>query len=325
MDMHMAGASFGQANRMKLNTTDLDEHLRSHPFKNIVVRQHGQVLWEWHEGGKDGLGSLYSCTKSILSALVGIAIQEGIFPNVNQPIAPLLPRELLGRARAGIEEVSLKHLLTMTPGLDWPDFDKPYREMVNQEHPLQYLLERPFLHEPGSAYTYNSGGSHLLSYLLSKAAGMSTKAYAVKHLLTRIGIHKSRWSSLDGVQEGGTGLLLTADDLSRFGQLYLQQGSWNGQHIVSESWIKESTAVHHRALSNYQPPIYGHYGYHWWVSPAAANGRVDYYFAFGHGGQYLIVIPERQAVVVIRKKVTTRNDAIRSRELFHEVIWPAIQ
>src|SRR5690606_3355775 len=121
-----------------------------------------------------------------------------------------------------------------------------------------------------------------------------------------------------GISEGGTGLSLLGRDLIKFGVMFLQSGVSEGGQLLSKSWIEYSTTMHHHGLLHYEPPIYGGYGYHWWCSPTDHNGTADCYFAFGHGGQYLMMIPSLEAVIMIRKQITKRNDAILSRRLIFE-------
>ncbi|NIK25306.1 serine hydrolase domain-containing protein [Paenibacillus lupini] len=278
----------------------------------IILREDA-VAWEWYSRGEDTVGPLLSCTKSLLSALVGIAIAEGHIQSVEQPIADYFE----GLPDDGIQ---IKHLLTMTSGWDWPDFDKPYKAMKKSADPIRFVLDRPLISEPGTAYLYNSGGSHLLSVILSKATGQSALDYATSRLFKPMGFHQVKWTSHKGINEGGTGLQLYGRDLAKLGLLYLREGDWFGKQLISAEWIQESTRKHHRGLLHYEPPIYGAYGYHWWQSPAEHNGAFDCYFAFGHGGQYLLVAPEERLVVVLRKALAGRNEAVLSRNILFEHI-----
>ncbi|MBH5316453.1 serine hydrolase [Paenibacillus sp. GSMTC-2017] len=277
---------------------------------------------EWYRHGEDEVGPLYSCTKSVLSALIGIAIDQGELQSLDQKMSDILGcSEIVG---AEGDTITIKHLLTMTPGFDWPDFDKPYKALRASQDPITFALKQPIIHDPGQAYTYNSGGSHLLSAILTKATGMSALQYGKKHLFEPLQFRAAKWSERNGISEGGTGLSLCGQDLAKFGALFIQEGVWEGQRIISGDWIKDSTRLHHRGLMNYEPPIYGGYGYHWWCSPFEHNEMADCYFAFGHGGQYLLMIPEFDLSIVIRKQITKRNDAIYSRKFIFEHLVPAL-
>ncbi|UVI27471.1 serine hydrolase domain-containing protein [Paenibacillus spongiae] len=310
-----------------LNLRRLEERIpeyRSWKIKDIVLVQHGVQAWEWHDGQDDRVGAVYSCTKSILSALIGIAIKRGEIDDVEQPISEYfmqIHRDKDSRKKA----IRIKHLLTMTPGFDWPEFDKPYWAMKRAEEAVRFVLDRPMAHDPGEAFTYNSGGSYLLSAILSQATGMPVYDYADMHLFRKLNFRKPRWNSLHGIHEGGAGLHLASRDMAKFGLLYLQGGAWNGEQIIPEAWVSDSTSMHHKGYLHYEPPIFGAYGYHWWISSKEHNGAVDLYFAKGYGGQYIFVIPERQIVAAVRKEPTGKSDAIYAKRLLFEDILPALQ
>lgn len=285
-------------------------------IKSIVVASNNRLLEEWHECGIDTIGPLYSCTKSVLSALIGIALDRKEIASVEQPISDYL--DVGDRMDDIRNRITIKHLLTMTPGFDWPDFDKPYKSLRQAPDPVAFALEQPVVHEPGHAFTYNSGGSHLLSAIVTAATGKSALQYAKEHLFRPLHFQAARWSERSGISEGGTGLSLFAGDLAKLGMLYLQKGHWEGNQLLSPDWIESSSSIQHRGLMHYEPPIYGGYGFHWWVSPKEHNGCAECYFAFGHGGQYLMNIPSLALTIVIRKAITKRNDAIWSRKLIFD-------
>ncbi|MDQ6421619.1 serine hydrolase [Paenibacillus sp. LHD-117] len=301
----------------------ITDQLRDRRISSVIVHQGSSVAVEWHDRGEDAVMPLYSCTKSVLSALIGIAIARGELPGTDEPLRTFFDKAIVG-GKEGWQDVTVKQLLTMTPGFDWPDFDKPYKALRRANDPVAFALEQPMAHTPGSAFTYNSGGSHLLSAILTEVSGMSALRYAKRHLFEPLGFRAAKWTERNGVSEGGTGLSLLGHDLVKFGTLYLNQGLWNGEQLLPKAWVVESTAMRHRALLLYDPPIYGGYGYHWWCSPAEQNGLSDCYFAFGHGGQYLMIIPALEAVIMVRKQITKRNDAIQSRDLIFNWIVPMI-
>jgi CubicO group peptidase (beta-lactamase class C family) len=307
-----------------MNPYDLEAYrqlLSEWKMKTVIVLKGQQLLGEWYESGKDSIGPLYSCTKSILSALIGIAIDKGYLTSMDEPITDYLehPPEI----SEALSQITIKHLLTMTPGFDWPDFDKPYKAFKAAQDPIQFVFEQPLISEPGTAFAYNSGGSHLLSAILTNAVGMPALSFAKDYLFGPLGFHSARWMERRGINEGGTGLYLYGKDLARIGSLFAQNGRFDNKQLLSSAWVEDSTKLHHRGLLQYEPPIYGGYGFHWWHSPESHNGNCDCYFAFGHGGQYLLVAPAHELVIVIRKQVTKRNDAIWSRKLLFEHLIPA--
>lgn len=300
----------------------LDGELRRRKIEAVVVARFGKIGWEWHESGKDTIGPLFSCTKSVLSALFGKALQEGLVANTRQPLTDYLRHTKL---RDEHKRITLEHLLTMTPGFEWPDFDKLYREMRAADDPVGFVLERPIMHRPGQTFAYNSGSSLLLSAILTQVTGQTALDYARDKLFLPLRFRGAKWTEHGGINEGGTGMQLYAGDLAKLGQLFLQKGMWNGQQLLPSDWVQRSTETHHRALLHYKPPIYGSYGYHWWISPAEHNGAFDCYFAYGFGGQYLLVAPKEELVVVIRKKPEGRKKAVLSRELMFKFIASAVR
>lgn len=290
-------------------------------IKDVVALKDGKRIWAWHDKGADRIGAVYSATKSIVSALVGIAIGEGRIPDVEEPLTTYFP-SLADASDPRYGRITLRHLLTMTSGLDWPDFDKPYWQMKRRDDWIAFVLAQPMAHEPGAAFAYNTGGSHLLSAILTQATGMPTYDYAHETLFRKLRFRKPRWNSGGGIYEGGAGLHLTTADMAKFGQLYLQGGEWEGEQIVPRQWVETSTISHHKGLQHYDPPIFGEYGYHWWVSGAPHNGSVDCYFAKGFGGQFIFVVPSLGLVAAIRKEPDGRRNALLAKRLLFEHIVP---
>lgn len=302
--------------------------LQQWKIKGVHAEQGGRELFHWNADGADRPMAILSSTKSVLSALLGIAIGQGKIGGVHDPILTYLDVddvELTDAIRddARKKTITLEHLLTMTSGLDWPDFDKPYKELKLADNSAAFVLARPLVHEPGSAFTYNSGGSQLLAAALERAAGESLSRFARRELFRPLGIGPVRWNRLPGGQEGGTGLSLSMRDLAKLARLYLQHGEWEGRQLIPADWVSRSVQPHHKGLLNYEPQVYGSYGYHWWVSPADKQPGPDYFFAFGYGGQYLFAIPALDLTVVVRKALEGRNKAILSRRVLEDFILPA--
>ncbi|MCQ6562085.1 serine hydrolase domain-containing protein [Paenibacillus mendelii] len=313
--------------KLALDRRRLEERISEYQewkIRDIVLIQQGAPAWEWHDGQDDRVGAVYSCTKSILSALIGIALKRGEIDDLEQPISDYF-KQIHKDKDPRKKAIRIKHLLTMTPGFDWPDFDKPYWAMKRAEDGVQFVLDRPMAHDPGESFTYNSGGSYLLSAILNQATGVSVYDYASEHLFRKLEFRKPRWNSLAGIHEGGAGLHLASRDMAKFGLLYLQGGRWNAEQIVPEAWVRDSTVMHHKGYLHYEPPIFGEYGYHWWISSKEHNGVVDLYFSKGYGGQYIFVIPAYELVAAIRKEPTGKSEAIYAKRLLFEDIIPALR
>ncbi|MBB3113485.1 CubicO group peptidase (beta-lactamase class C family) [Paenibacillus phyllosphaerae] len=293
--------------------------------KDVVLLKGDRLLIDYHESGSDRVGAVYSVTKSILSALIGIAIDRGELGTLHDSVSIYFPEhedviDLDPRKR----DIQIRHLLAMTPGFDWPEFDKPYWAMKRTDDWVRYVWERPMGHVPGEVFTYNSGGSHLLSALLRRVTGRDVYDYAEEHLFRKLSFRKPRWNHAGGVHEGGAGLHLSVRDMAKFGQLYLRGGRWGDEQVLPADWVAQSTKMHHKGFSHYEPPIFGAYGYHWWISSKEHNGEVDCFFAKGYGGQYIFVVPEVDLVAAIRKEPTDKSEAIYSKRVLFEHLLPAI-
>jgi CubicO group peptidase (beta-lactamase class C family) len=293
-------------------TEDFIEQMKGYKVKDFVVMDHDSTVCEWHAEGKDRINFIFSCTKSILSALVGIAIELGFLKDVDQPITDFL------EVGADKKDITIEHLLTMTSGIDWPIFDKPANSMKSSKDPVRFVLERGMAAKPGSKFAYNSGGSHLLSAILSEASGLSALDFAHKHVFHHLGFVKPTWKSMGPYSMGGSGLHIRSVDMAAFGRLYLNKGRVGGTQVISGDWIETSTAIHHPGYHSFSPQIFGYYGYHWWVSPESHNGICSYYYALGHGGQYIFVVPDYGLVVAVRKTVEGRSDSVLPRLLVHQ-------
>jgi CubicO group peptidase (beta-lactamase class C family) len=294
--------------------------LEERGMRSVAVADGDGIVWSWHHEGGDRLSAVYSMTKSVLSLLIGIAIHDGLIGGPDDRIGDYL--DLPKDAHPGFGAIRIRHLLTMTSGIDWPDFDKPYWAMRRSADAVRFVLSRPVAHEPGTAFAYNSGGSHLLAAILAAAAGSTVLDYARRRLFGPLGIRRVKWNALHGVHEGGTGLHLATADLIKIGVLAAREGVWEGRRIVPAEWIRESMRPASKGLLLYKPPIFGRYGMHWWVADPAEN-RPGYAFALGFSGQYLAVVPALGVAAVLRRTATTRSDSLKSRSLLDEYILPA--
>lgn len=295
-------------------------HLAGCGMTGILIASGGRPVWTWHRDGTDRMRAVYSITKSVLSLLVGIAREEGLLGDPDDPIGRYL--SLPKDADPRFHEIRIRHLLTMTSGLDWPDFDKPYWAMKRSGDGVRYVLSRPVAHAPGTVFAYNSGNSHLLAAMIAEAAGCSLLEYARERLFEPLGIKRVRWNALHGVHEGGTGLHMHAEDLLKIGMLTLQEGLWEGRRIVPAEWIRESLRPASKGLALYRPQIFGRYGYHWWLAEGDGE-RPGYAFALGYSGQYLAVVPSLGLTAVLLRNPTSRNDSMKSRMLLDHYIIPA--
>jgi CubicO group peptidase (beta-lactamase class C family) len=242
---------------------------------SVLVAKHGRVLRESYYDGVKATDRLpmFSVTKSVVSALVGIALAERRLRSVDERLVDFFP----GADR----RIRLRHLLSMTAGYG--------RQLNFGDTDGATLAERPLVNVPGVTFNYDSGSSDLLAAILTHVTHMSVAEYAQRRLFTPMRIRDVRWPGA----HGGSGLLLRPRELLRFGQLYLDDGAWNGRQIVPAGWVRTSTRSHVRVAPQ-RGPI-GGYGYDWWVD----SGRTPFFAAHGYLGQVLVVFPRLDEVVVV--------------------------
>ena len=265
-----------------------DSMPRLHSF--LVWRQ-GEMHAEHYYNGRDRdtPANIKSASKNIIATLIGIAIAEGHLEGVDQPIAPFF-EEYAGAADPRLGEVTLGHLLSMQAGLEATS-GRNYGAWVTSSNWVRYAITRPMVEEPGGRMQYSTGTSHLLSAILVKATGMSTYAYAREKLAEPLGIELLPWTTdPQGIHFGGNEMRMTPRQLLRFGELFLQEGVWEGQRIIPQEWIETSWIP--RTQSRYNTH---RYGYGWWIKESAGH---PVYFAWGYGGQYLFLVPDLDLMVV---------------------------
>ena len=274
----------------------VDELLAQGGLRGVLILQDGEVVAERFRGGLDADEpvNVKSASKSLLSALVGIAIERGDLDGVDQTLGELLP----GRVSGEKAQITLEDLLTMSSGLETVS-GANYGAWVSSKNWVDAALDQPLVDDPGTTFTYSTGNSHLVSAILTEATGLSTRAYAETHLLEPLGISVSWWErDPQGIYMGGNQVSMSARDLARLGQLYLRKGEWEGKQVVPSAWVERSTRVHAEGW----PDRYGQYGYFWWVRP-----EQQAYMAVGYGGQFLYVAPEADLIVVLISTIQSKG------------------
>jgi CubicO group peptidase (beta-lactamase class C family) len=280
----------------------------------LVARGGALVVEEYFAGWTaDRVHYTASVSKSVGSLLLGVAMQLEILAGIDEgvldrPVAELYPayRELI-EADEAKERLLLRHVLSMTAGLDWDESSQPYGETLNDcnraevsEDPLAFVLARRVLDEPGSRFEYNGGLSMMLSHLLEEQSGLTAAEFAEEVLFEPLGIETFAWEPLrpSGLTDTSGGLHLRPRDMVLVGQLALDGGRWNGEQLVSAAWLRESTRRH--TATDDGPD----YGLQWWSGDLRVRGsEVHTFFASGHGGQKIFVVPALEAVVVVTQQV----------------------
>lgn len=292
-------------------------------YSLLVVKNGFLVCEHYYQGTRlSDANPVYSVTKSIMSALTGLAIEQKLLPGVDAKLAELLPETFAGADDAGKKEITVKHALTMSAGL--ASIDDNYTAFSGSRDWLQYALAKPLANKPGKVFTYNTGLTHFLSAAVAKASGGSTLAYAKQQLFDRIGISPGNWSRDPmGIEGGGSGLRLTPVDMAKFGYLYLNEGKWDGEQIIPREWVAESIT---RQIS-VNPEV--DYGYLFWLTTMkdAAKGQAyATYRADGAGGQKIVVVPELDLVAVITANLgDSSRDGSDTEAIIADFVVPAVK
>ncbi len=296
-------------------------------LRSLLVQWRGELVGERYFRGATRAtpANIKSASKSVLSALVGIAITRGHVQGLDQTIGELLPgptRELEPEKRA----ITIGDLLSMRSGLETTSFEN-YGRWVGSRNWVASALARPLVAAPGTAMIYSTGNTHLLSAVLTRATGMSTHRFAQRELGEPLGIRLRPWTTdPQGIYFGGNEMRMTPREMLAFGRLYLDGGrTRRGVQLlprwwVDSSWVPRGTS----GWSGYD------YGYGWWIRESTAEGpRHTVYFAWGYGGQFIFVVPDLALVVVTTSdpNATAREpghlDAIHAL-LDHDII-PAVE
>lgn len=262
-------------------------------LRSLLIAHRGQLVAEWyfHGASADEAANVKSVSKSVMSALVGIAISEGLLEGVDQKIAPLFQARLPDDVDPRMDRVTIGHLLTMRSGLQSTSFGN-YGRWVTSRDWVGHVLTRPFASEPGGRMIYSTGNTHLLSAIITEVADTSTWAYAWSRLAEPLGISLPRWQrDPQGIYFGGNNMQMTPRGMLRFGELYRNAGRFEGRQIVPEEWVRASWTPQTRSPWN----GYRH-GYGWW-SRELRGQRVN--FAWGYGGQFIFVVPDLELTVVM--------------------------
>jgi len=323
----------------------------------ILIERAGHLIYEAYFDGFDErwgapLGrvsmtasskhDLRSVTKSVVSALAGIAVGEGAIKSLGQSVVQWFP-EYQDLNTPDRQRVTLAHVLSMTSGLRWNE-DVPYTNPLNDEIrmtrdslPLRYALSAPFALDPGADFNYNGGLTQVMASVIERATKTPIEDYARTKLFEPLGITDVEWlGDLGGMPSAASGLRLRARDLAKFGSLYLHGGRWDGKQVVPEDWVALSTRRQFRFRPRSGAPFelagdaggeFG-YGYFWWYNCyPTASGLVEARTAVGNGQQRVFVLPGLDMVVTIlagRYNDFTIGATLGSR-ILREYVVPAVQ
>jgi CubicO group peptidase (beta-lactamase class C family) len=304
---------------------DFNTHTTDDQIRAIVVTVAGRTRFERYYGSSaDESRSVFSVTKSVVSTLVGLAINEGKL-RLDERLSAMLPR-YAATMSPRVAAVTLRQLLTMTAG--FPDTSSGFgAELLSSPDWVRFILSHQDS-APGKLFAYSDYGAHLLSPILEQATGQPVLSYARSHLFDPLGIptrpaaqpladdaHLGEYERAgfawpvdpQGHALGAADLKIRAQDMTRFGQLFLQGGQWEGKQVVPAAWVRQATSA--QAGATFQPSIDRrfaptNYGYLWWVT--TVDGTPSF-FAAGLGGQLIQVVPARNLVIVVSSYVDLRT------------------
>ncbi|KFC72356.1 Beta-lactamase class C-like penicillin binding protein [Devosia sp. LC5] len=293
----------------------LEDAERLEPLETVIVAQNGEIIAErgYNGHGLDAPTNIKSASKTIISALVGIAIEKGILDGADQKIAPILRDDLPSNADARIEDITIGDLLTMRAGLE-PTSGVNYGRWVASDNWVRAALSRPFVDDPGAGMLYSTGSSHLLSAILTQQTGRSTLANAREWLGVVPGFAIASWDrDPQGIYLGGNQMAMPPRSLLAFGELYRSGGlAPDGTRVISQAWIEQSWSPHTRSIRTGDS-----YGYGWFLRNI---GGEDTRFAWGFGGQMLYIVPALDLTVVMTSDETTGAANTGHRDDLHDLL-----
>ena len=272
-----------------------------HKLHSILLAKNSEIVIEEYFDGNtvDKQHDLRSATKSITSILLGIAIDKGFIASIDDPISKYIKGPVYTLALdGGKDKITIRHLVTMSSGLDCNDWDKGSKgqedKVYRKQNWIQYFLDLPLGNEPGTVSNYCTMGQVLSAEIISLASGITLDKFADKYLFGPMGITNMSWghTSKREVIPSAKRAYMTTRDMAKIGLLVLHKGKWNDQQLVSEHWIAEATAGHTKITGL-------DYGYLWWNIPFRVNDKIVLSkAALGNGGQYILIFPEVDMVAV---------------------------
>lgn len=285
-------------------------------FSLLVVR-HGKLVFERYYQGMDRSRSnnIHSASKSLLQALIGLAVENGCLAGWDTRVSAVLP-DCFADAPPGKKEITVRHLMQMSSGLLWTEDATEYLLEKTADW-VRAIIELPQLSAPGNFFNYSTGNTHLASAVLQQATGLPTHVFAEDNLLNAMNVTVEHWGCPDpqGVDSGGCNVYMTPREMAKFGLLYLRNGVWDGRQLIPASAVTQAAT-----------PIWivdPEYGYDtgWWSRTISGHFM---YFAWGYGGQFIYVMPDLDIVLVTTENTTGMPDEIDAGAMIRDYIIPAV-
>jgi len=283
-------------------------------LRSLLVSWRGELALEHYGRGAraSSPANIKSASKSVISALVGIAIEQGYIDSVDQPIGDFFPDVLAGPENANRRAIRIEDLLTMRAGLETTSH-RNYGAWVQSRNWVRHALLQPIVDAPGTRMEYSTGSSHLLSAILTRATGRSTWAFANDVLARPLGFTLAPWPrDPQGIYFGGNDMLMTPRQMVAFGEMYLARGQAGDTRVVPGSWVDRSFVP--RTRSRWSDRLYG---YGWWVRELAGH---PVYYAWGYGGQFIFIVPSLQLVAVTTSSSAVSTDRRDHVSAIHDLV-----
>lgn len=262
-------------------------------LRSLLISHRGEVVLEryFHGAQAGDIANVKSVSKSLMSALIGLAIEHGHIDSVDTPIAAYLDSSALGGTENPKAQITVEDLLTMRSGLETTS-NRNYGAWVLSPDWIEFALEQPMVATPGTLMVYSTGNTHLLSAILTAASGMSTLEFARRYLGTPLGFRLASWpQDPNGIYFGGNDMEFTPRQMLSIGEMFLNEGRANGRQVLPRQWIEASFQPHTESTREEGR----FYGYGWWLRDMAGYETP---YAWGYGGQFILLVPELDLVVV---------------------------
>ena len=307
----------GQVSLANASNVSFDEAVKAATelprIHSLLVSRRGDLVLERYFNGRRATSpaNIKSASKSIISALVGIAIDRGQIRSVKEPIGAVLPEQFASREDPR-RQITIEDLLTMRSGLESTS-NRNYGTWVQSRNWVKHVLTRALLNEPGTRMRYSTGNTHVLSAILTKATGKSTWQFAQETLAKPLGFSLAQWQQdPQGIYFGGNEMVMTPRQMLAFGELYLNRGRAKGAQLVPEQWIDASFIP--RGRSDFSEQLYG---YGWWIREIAGHQG---FYAWGYGGQFIFLVPDLELVVVSTSSAVVSDERRTHRRTVDEII-----
>ncbi|GAB6989084.1 serine hydrolase domain-containing protein [Paenibacillus pini] len=301
---------------------EFERAIKKVKIKSCLIMSEDRLFFQYYKNRKVEMNpqKINSCTKSILSILIGIALDKGYIKSISEPVSSFFPELINKLADTRKQYITIEDLLTMSAGFDWPEFGEWnfFAPMVFSSDIVKYVFERDLQDSRGVKMNYNSGCSHVLTAILQKTTGMKAIEFANIHLFKPLEITNTNWfEDNKGINRGADGLTMSTVDMLKIGTLILQEGNWKNSRIVSSAWLKKSTQPYYLTYEST-----GYYAYHWWVRNLNMKteeiNRTEMIFALGFGGQYICIIPRLKMVIAITSEIY--EDSLKPLRIIEEFL-----